>query len=313
MDIDAHSLMGDWLAVLATQRRLSPHTLRAYEGSVRRFLGFIGHSHGRSVDLGLLAAMEAADVRAFLGRRRDDGLTSISAARELSALRAFARWCRDRHATPLRAIETVASPRVKKGLPRPLAPDDAVALAETTGEMHDEAWLQARDTALLLLLYGAGLRIGEALSLQGAVLQQSPDATGADQLPATLMVAGKGGRQRLVVLLPLVREAVADYARLCPWPLPPAGPLFRGARGGPLNDGTLRATLRKARAILGLPPSATPHALRHSFASHLLAKGADLRTIQELLGHKSLSSTQIYTSVDAARLLDVWRGTHPRG
>ena len=313
MDMDVQGLVGDWLAVLATQRRLSPHTLRAYEGSLRRFQAFIGHSHGARVDLALLAAMEAADVRAFLGHRRDEGLASGSAARELSALRAFARWCRDRHGTPLRAIETVASPRLKKGLPRPLAPIDAVALAETTGEMHDAAWLQARDTALLLLLYGAGLRIGEALSLTGEVLRPPPAGEVAGHLPATLMVTGKGGRQRLVVLLPLVREAVALYARLCPWPLPPHGPLFRGARGGPLDDGTLRATLRKARVILGLPPSATPHALRHSFASHLLARGADLRTIQELLGHKSLSSTQIYTSVDAARLLDVWRGTHPRG
>lgn len=301
--MEAEALARDWLAMLGTQRRLSPHTLRAYEGSIGRFLAFIAHSHGRPADLALLSAMEAADVRAFLGARRSEGLSGVSAARELSALRAFARWCRDRHDSPVRAIETVASPRVKRGIPRPLAPDDAVALAETTGELHDEAWIQARDTALLLLLYGSGLRIGEALALTG------------DKLPLgeTLVVTGKGNRQRMIVLLPVVRDAIERYAALCPWAPAPREPLFRGARGGALADGTLRATLRKARAMLGLPASATPHALRHSFASHLLAKGADLRTIQELLGHKSLSSTQIYTSVDTARLLDVWQSTHPRG
>ena len=301
--MDAERLATEWLTMLATQRRLSAHTVRAYEGSIRRFLTFIAHSHGRPADLALLSGMEAADVRAFLGARRGESLSGVSAARELSALRAFARWCRDAKETPLRGIEAVASPRVKKGLPRPLAPVDAVALAETTGEMHDEAWIQARDTSLLLLLYGAGLRIGEALALDGGILP----------LAETLVVTGKGSRQRMIVLLPVVREAVEQYARLCPYAPTRGAPLFRGARGGALADGTLRQALRKARAILGLPPSATPHALRHSFASHLLAKGADLRTIQELLGHKRLSSTQIYTSVDTARLLDVYRGTHPRG
>lgn len=309
--MDAEQLATEWLAVLGTQRRLSPHTLRAYEGSIHRFLAFLQHSHGRPADLALLAAMETADVRAFLGVRRAEGLGNTSAARELSALKAFARWCRDRHETPLRAIEAVASPRVKRGVPRPLAPEDAVALAETTGEMHDEPWIQARDTALLLLLYGAGLRIGEALALDGGILPRADGETGS--MPETLVVTGKGRRQRMIVLLPPVREAVEQYARLCPWPPTRGAPLFRGARGGPLADGTLRQALRKARAILGLPASATPHALRHSFASHLLAKGADLRTIQELLGHKSLASTQIYTSVDTARLLDIYHGTHPRG
>ncbi len=309
--MDAETLACDWLSALASQQRLSPHTLRAYQGSLQRFLVFLAHSHGRPADLRLLAAMDSADVRAFLGSRRADGLSNRSTARELSALRAFARWCRNRHDTPLRAIETVAGARVKKGLPRPLAPDDATALAQTTGALHDEAWMQARDTALLLLLYGAGLRIGEALSLTGAIVTTRPD--GEPTLPETLTVTGKGGRQRLIVLLPAVQAALLDYVRLCPWALPPEGPLFRGARGGLLNDSVVRATLRKARVILGLPPSATPHALRHSFATHLLARGADLRTIQELLGHQSLSSTQIYTDVDAARLLDVWRGTHPRG
>jgi integrase/recombinase XerC len=193
-------------------------------------------------------------------------------------------------------------PRVKKGLPRPVTPDEAVNLAATIEEDASIEWIGARDRAVLLLLYGAGLRIAEALSLTG----------GALPLGEVLTVTGKGGKQRVVPILPLVTDAVADYAAKCPWPLERDKPLFRGARGGPLGQGMVQKAMARARTALGLPPSATPHALRHSFATHLLSAGADLRSLQELLGHASLGSTQIYTKVDAAVLLDVYRHAHPR-
>ncbi|WP_199555905.1 tyrosine recombinase XerC [Sandaracinobacteroides hominis] len=296
-------LVASWLASLQNERRLSPHTLRAYTATGHRFLAHIAEAQGRPADLQLLATLTAADFRGFLSARRTEGLANVSAARELSALRSLAAHSRDRHDTPFPGLDGVASPKVKKGLPRPISPTDARALADTTGEMHDEPWLQARDTAVLLLLYGAGLRIGEALSLTGEILP----------LAESLTITGKGRKQRTVVMLPLVRDAIEQYLKLSPWPVTRNTPLFRGAKGGALSDGVLRATLRKARTALGLPETATPHALRHSFATHLLARGADLRTIQELLGHASLSSTQIYTSVDTARLLDVYKSAHPRG
>jgi integrase/recombinase XerC len=301
--MSGEELLAAWVASLRNERRLSAHSVRAYEATGARFLDHVGEANGRLADLAMLEALTAADFRGFLSARRRGGLSNVSAARELSALRTFAAFLRDRHGARITGLDGVQSPKVKKGVPRPVSPGEALALAETTGEMHDEPWIQARDTAVLLLLYGSGLRIGEALSLTGAVLP----------LGDSLTVTGKGRKQRRIVLLPAVREAIELYVKLCPWPPAREAPLFRGARGGPLADGVLRATLRKARVALGLPASATPHALRHSFASHLLARGADLRTIQELLGHASLASTQIYTSVDAARLLDVYRSAHPRG
>jgi integrase/recombinase XerC len=297
------ALVQAWCATLTNERRLSAHTLRAYGATLDRFLAHLNQTHGRPADLALLASLQSADIRGFLAARRSEGLANISTARELSALRTFSRWLLERHGTAIGGIDGVASPKVKKGLPRPISPTDARALADTTGEYHEEPWLQARDTAILLLLYGAGLRIGEALSLTGSILP----------LPETLPITGKGRRQRTVVLLPVVREAIDLYVTLSPWPQSREAPLFRGAKGGQLDPGVLRATMRKARTALGLPDSATPHALRHSFATHLLARGADLRTIQELLGHASLSSTQIYTGIDTARLLDVYRSAHPRG
>ncbi|TPE62880.1 tyrosine recombinase XerC [Sandaracinobacter neustonicus] len=301
--MDAGALLEGWLASLANERRLSAHTLRAYRATLERFLAHLNHTHGRPADAALLASLEAADIRAFLAARRAEGLSNTSAARELSAIRTFGGYLRDRHGIRLGGLEGVASPKVKKGLPRPISPVDAKALAETTGEFHDEPWLQARDTAVLLLLYGSGLRIGEALALTGGILP----------LGETLPVTGKGRKTRMIVLLPPVRDAIDQYLKLCPYAPSREHALFRGARGGPLDPGVLRGTLRKARVALGLPDSATPHALRHSFATHLLARGADLRTIQELLGHASLSSTQIYTSIDTARLLDVYKSAHPRG
>ncbi len=296
------ALLADWLRTLAAERRLSPHSVRAYAGCGRRLLAHLEHVHGRPADARLLAALGAADLRGFLAARRAAGLGSRSAARELSAVRGFLAFAEARHGIPAPARGLVRAPRVPRGVPRPLAPADAVRLAEATGEAARQPWIAARDTAALLLLYGAGLRISEALGLDAAHLPP----------PETLAIAGKGGKTRQVVLLPPVRSAIADYARQCPFRLVPGTPLFRGAKGGPLSPDVLRRATRAARTALGLPETATPHALRHSFATHLLAAGVDLRTLQELLGHASLGSTQIYADVDAARLLDVWRGTHPR-
>ena len=297
------ALLAGWLESLANERRLSEHTRRAYGQTVERFLRFVEHSQGRPPDLTLLDALSTADFRGFLAFRRAEGLQNRSAARELSALKTFIGHTRERHGAVAAGIDGVKAPKVRRSLPRALSPDDARALADTTGEMHDEPWMQARDTAVLLLLYGAGVRIGEALSLTPAALP----------LGDTLAISGKGRKVRIVVLLPVVRAAIDAYVALCPWPMARAEPLFRGSRGGALSANVLRATVRRARKVLGLPESATPHALRHSFATHLLARGGDLRAIQELLGHASLSSTQIYTSVDAAQLLDVYRNAHPRG
>lgn len=299
----AGELQTGFLAVLQNERRLSPHTLRAYGAGLERFFNFLRETHGQEVDARLLASLSTADFRAFLSARRQDGLTNASVSRELSTLRTFAQWLKDRQGGSMPGLAGIASPRAKRGLPRALSPEDALSLARTTGEMHDEAWLEARDEAILLLLYGSGLRIAEAMSLDASILPMAESLT----------ITGKGRKQRTIVLLAPVREAIQRYVDLCPYAPKSGHPLFRGARGGPLNDGVLRHALRKARVALGLPTSATPHALRHSFATHLLARGADLRTIQELLGHQSLASTQIYTDVDAARLLDIYNSTHPRG
>lgn len=296
-------LSARWLTTLATERRLSPHTLRAYAGSVGRFLDFLGHLHGRSVDAALLAVLTTADIRSFLAMRRGrDGLSAASAAREMAALRGFDRWLRDRNQQGIAGLSRVASPRVRKRLPRPLAPADAVGLVEGAAAMAEADWVAARDRAVLLLLYGAGLRIGEAMELDSGILP----------LGETLAVTGKGRRSRLVVLLPAVRAAVEAYVRMAPYDFRRGEPLFRGEKGGPLSAGLVRRAVRQARAGMNLPATATPHALRHSFATHLLAAGADLRTLQDLLGHASLSSTQIYTGVDPARLLDIYRTAHPR-
>jgi integrase/recombinase XerC len=287
---------------LAQQRRRSVHTVRAYRTTAERFLRFLTEHWGRPVDRPALAQVSAADMRAFLAQRRGmsegaGGLTNASAARELSAVRAFLEWANGAGAAPI-----LKGPRVKKGLPRPISPGEAIALATEAAEESDEPWIVARDWAVLLLLYGAGLRIGEALSLTG----------GAFPLGETLSVTGKRAKTRIVPLLPEVRAAIEDYVDRVPWPVARDQPLFRGVRGGALSGGIVRAKVRRARGRLGLSERTTPHALRHSFATHLLGRGADLRALQELLGHASLSSTQIYTQVDAAHLLDVYRNAHPR-
>ena len=275
--------------------------MRAYTATAHRFIQFLGRYRGELVDPAMLGSVSAADLRAFLADRRGGGLGPSSAARELSGVRAFLKYAAEQQGSVAQLPRTRA-PKRPRTLPRPAAPDDAVGLAENAAEAASEPWIGARDLAILLLLYGAGLRVAEALSLTADVLP----------IGSTLKVTGKSSKTRIVPVVPVVRDAIDDYARQCPYPLRGAVPLFVGARGGPLNPDLVRRAVAAARRRLGLPDTLTPHALRHSFATHLLAGGADLRALQELLGHASLSSTQIYTAVDAARLLDVYRHAHPR-
>ena len=275
--------------------------MRAYVATAHRLIEFLGRYRGESVEAESLTRVEAADLRAFLADRRAGGLGAASAARELSGVRAFLKYAAEQQNVATQLPRTRA-PKRPRTLPRPAAPDDAMNLAENAAEAASAPWIGARDLAILLLLYGAGLRVAEAMSLKANFLP----------IGATLRVTGKRSKTRIVPIVPAVREAIDDYARQCPYPLSGDTPLFVGARGGALNPDLVRRSVAAARRRLGLPDTLTPHALRHSFATHLLARGADLRSLQELLGHASLSSTQIYTAVDAARLLDVYRHAHPR-
>ena len=285
----------EFAAHLARDRRRSAHTVRAYQATAERLIAFLSEHWGGAVDHAALAEVTQADLRAFLAARRGAGLGNVSAARELSAVRAFLTFATG-------TAPRLRGPRVKKGVPRPISPDEAVALAEDVAEDAAEPWIGLRDWAVLMLLYGAGLRIGEAVGLTAGVLP----------LGETLAVTGKRDKTRIVPLLPAVRDAIEAYAAANPWPVGRTEPLFRGAKGGPLSPAIVRRRVQAARGRLGLGERTTPHALRHSFATHLLGRGADLRALQELLGHASLSSTQIYTQVDAAHLLDVYRSAHPR-
>lgn len=292
------NLCEQWRRHLALDRRRSVHTVRAYVATAERLTTFLEEHRGEAVTVALLRTVEQADLRAFLTARRMDGIGNVSAARELSAVRGFLKFAGGEDAR----VPLLKGPRVKRGLPRPISPDEAVALAGDIAETARKEWIGARDWAVLLLLYGAGLRIGEAMGLTGAALP----------LGETLRVTGKRGKTRIVPLLPQVRQALESYVALCPFAVDKDAPLFRGARGGPLSPALIRRAVQGARGRLGLPDRTTPHALRHSFATHLLGRGADLRSLQELLGHASLSSTQIYTQVDAAHLLDIYRNAHPR-
>ena len=275
--------------------------MRAYGATAHRLIEFLGRHRGEAVDGSTLTSVEAADLRAFLADRRAGGLGAASAARELSGVRAFLKYAAEQQGTPAQLPRTRA-PKRPRTLPRPAAPDEAMELAENAADAASASWIGARDLAILLLLYGAGLRVAEAMSLTASILP----------IGQTLRVTGKRSKTRIVPIVPAVREAIGDYVAQCPYPLRGEVPLFVGARGGPLNPDLVRRAVAAARRRLGLPDTLTPHALRHSFATHLLAGGADLRSLQELLGHASLSSTQIYTAVDAARLLDVYRHAHPR-
>ena len=297
----ASDLAARWAAHLQHDRRRSPHTVRAYVATAHRLIDFLGRYRGETIGAGDLRGLAAADLRAFLAHRRGEGLGPSSAARELSGVRAFLSFAAEQ-AGEVAAPPRVRAPRRPRTLPRPVSPEEAVDLTENASEEASEPWIGARDLAVLLLLYGAGLRVAEALSLTGRALP----------IGTTLRVTGKRSKTRIVPVVPAVREAIEDYVRQCPYSLAGDAPLFVGARGGPLNPDLVRRSVAAARRRLGLPDTLTPHALRHSFATHLLARGADLRALQELLGHASLSSTQIYTAVDAARLLDVYRHAHPR-
>ena len=297
----AAALAARWVGHLQHDRRRSVHTVRAYVATAHRFIQFLGGYRGEAIGPDALLCLGAADLRAFLAQRRGEGLGPSSAARELSGVRAFLKYAAEQAGIPAQLPRTRA-PKRPRTLPRPAAPDEAMGLAEDAAAAASAPWLGARDLAILLLLYGAGLRVAEALSLTARALP----------IGATLRVTGKRSKTRVVPIVPAVREAIEDYVRQCPWPRAGDAPLFVGARGGPLNPDLVRRSVAAARRRLGLPDSLTPHALRHSFATHLLARGADLRALQELLGHASLSSTQIYTAVDAARLLDVYRHAHPR-
>jgi integrase/recombinase XerC len=292
------SLLSEYLTFLTDNRRMSPHSVRAYHATADRLTGFLQLHWGSAVDRATLMKISAADMRAFLADRRGDGLTNRSTARELSAARHFLRFALGDNVT----LPAMKGPRVQRSLPRPVNPDDVLALADDVAESANDGWVGARDWALLLLLYGSGLRVSEATGLNGDVLP----------LGTTLRVTGKRNKTRIVPLLEQVSAAIQEYIALCPYPMAADQPLFRGARGGPLAPALVRRAVQGARMRLGLSERTTPHALRHSFATHLLAGGADLRSLQELLGHSSLSSTQIYTAVDTAMLLDEYQNAHPR-
>ncbi len=291
-----------WLTRLAVERRYSPHTIAAYRRDVAGFFAFLANHLGHSSGLQDLAGLSAADFRGFLAARQRDGASRTSIARYLSSLRGFFRHL-ERHALGSNAaIGSLRGPRVPASLPKALSAEEAREAMAAVADGHGPAWVARRDTAILLLLYGCGLRIGEALGLR----------RGAAPLGDAVRILGKGNKERIVPVLPVVAEAVTRYVDACPLPLPGDGPLFVGVRGGPLQPGVVQKRVRALRPALGLPETATPHALRHSFATHLLAGGGDLRTIQELLGHASLSTTQRYTAVDAGRLQAVYQAAHPR-
>jgi len=296
-------MLDAFITHIRDERRLADNTVEAYRSDIAGFLGFLAEHMGEPPGPVGLGKLGASDIRAFLARRRREGLGDASTARALSSIKSLYRWLERAHGVENPEIAYLDGPRRPRGLPRPVSAPAAREMIEIAGETDGEAWLGARDAAVLTVLYGAGLRISEALSLTGAHLPA----------PAVLRVRGKGGKLRDVPLIAAVREAMDTYGRLAPFTLTPDGPLFRGARGGPLHPRLVQRLVQRLRGALGLPDSATPHALRHAFATHLLADGADLRSIQTLLGHASLSTTQIYTGVDEARLSAVVASAHPRG
>ena len=299
---DLAAAVAAWIDWIKGERRLAANTVEAYRCDLAGFLTFLADHLGGPPDLPALTGLAPADLRAWLAMRSGRGYERSSSARSLATVRGFFRFLERRQLASAAAVHAVRTPRSKRPLPRPLTEGDAVRAVHTIADLSDEPWVGLRDKALLTLLYGCGLRISEALTLNRA----------AAPFGETLHVTGKGSKQRLVPVLPLVRDAVAAYLAACPLDPGPAGPLFLGTRGGRLDPAVAQKQVRRLRALLRLPETATPHALRHSFATHLLAGGGDLRSIQELLGHASLATTQRYTEVDAERLLAVHRTTHPR-
>jgi integrase/recombinase XerC len=296
-----------WLAHLGAERRMSALTVEAYRGDVARFLAFLAEHLGSPPSLAALARIEVRDVRAFMSARRAEGISSRSLMRALAAVRSFARFLERNDKGRVGALAAVRSPKIPRTLPKPVGVAAAKRLtdADVRAGEEREPWILVRDAAVLALLYGSGLRISEALGLKK---KDVPEPGKGD----TIIVTGKGNKTRMVPVLPQVLAVIADYVAAFPGALAAEGPLFRGARGGPLSPRIIQLTMERLRGALSLPDSATPHALRHSFATHLLARGGDLRAIQELLGHASLSTTQIYTAVDAEHLIEVYRSAHPR-
>ncbi|HUN49336.1 MAG TPA: tyrosine recombinase XerC [Stellaceae bacterium] len=300
---DLSQALADWQEWLKAERRASPHTLLAYGRDLAAFLEFLAGHRGGLPSLATLAGLTPADFRAYLAARANERLERSSTARALSTLRGFFRFLDRRGLASNAALAAVRTPKLPHSVPKPLSAEDAATALERIGDLAEEPWLAKRDIAVLTLFYGCGLRLAEALGLTRAE---------APLKPGMIEITGKGRKTRLVPVLPAVASAVADYVAHCPHRLAAKGPLFVGARGGPLNPRLVQRQMQRLRALLGLPETATPHALRHSFATHLLAGGGDLRTIQELLGHASLSTTQRYTAVDSARLLAVYDRAHPR-
>lgn len=294
--------IGAWQRELGSVRRLAVNTLTAYGRDLDQFLQFLAGHAGGPVTLAVLKELRGADIRAFMAQRRNESLGSRSLARVLSALKSFFRFLEREGVLASEALNVIRTPKQPKSLPKALTVIEARRTISSTEEMEERPWVAARDMAVLSLCYGAGLRIAEALALTRADLEAS-----------TLRVTGKGGKVRMVPLIEAVRKAIELYLELCPFKSWPEEPLFRGVKGGVLSPRLIQLRVAQLRGALGLPPSATPHALRHSFATHLLGRGGDLRAIQELLGHASLSTTQIYTAVDTDRLLESYRKAHPRG
>jgi len=294
--------LASWLDHCRALNGASENTIKAYQADVLGFLSFMTHHHGAQQGLGPLSEITVSDMRSWMASERARGVGARSLARQLSAVKTFYRWLSEREGFEPTAVLSTRSPKFTKKLPRPLAEEAASAMIETVEIQASEAWVAARDSAVVTLLYGCGLRISEALGLTGADVP----------LPAVMRITGKGGKERIVPVIDAARDAVSSYLKLCPHPLEQGAPLFRGARGGALNPRLIQKVMERARLQLGLPATATPHAMRHSFATHLLTAGGDLRAIQELLGHSSLSTTQAYTAVDTAHLMDVYNRAHPR-
>ena len=298
----ARDALQSWLRHQQALNGSSDNTITAYQGDLGEFLSFITVHKGSPSGLKALERITVSDMRAWMAQSRQSGVGARSLARKLSAVKSFYRWLAEREGFEATAVLSTRSPKFQKKLPRPLAEDAASAMIDTVALQSTEPWVSARDVAVLTLLYGCGLRISEALGLRGRDVP----------LPDVLRITGKGGKERLVPVLAAAREATENYLRLCPFPVEADGPLFRGVRGGALNPRLVQKAMQQTRMQLGLPATATPHAMRHSFATHLLSAGGDLRAIQELLGHASLSTTQAYTSVDTARLMEVYDRAHPK-
>jgi integrase/recombinase XerC len=301
---DVTHAVARWQNHLSGERRMAENTVEAYARDVAQFLTFLTSHLATPPRLADVAGLSTTDIRAFMAARRNGGASPRTLARGIAGIRSFVRFLEKEGGANGAALRAIRPPRRKKTLPKPLTAAGARAVVEAPGELGEEPWITARNAAVLALLYGAGLRISEALSLRRS---EAPDGT-----EAILRVRGKGGKERVVPVLPAVATAIAAYLAACPFSPGPHAPLFLGARGGPLNPRIVQRAMERIRSAFGLPETATPHALRHSFATHLLASGGDLRSIQELLGHASLSTTQVYTGVDTERLLAAYSRAHPR-